>query len=75
MNPCTTTVPTPPWTGNTFIEAVSDLARRVSDWLGARWRAADDRAMLAAMSDRELRDIGIERASVDAVADGLWMRG
>jgi uncharacterized protein YjiS (DUF1127 family) len=26
------------------------------------------------MSDRDLMDIGINRASVDAVAGGAWMR-
>lgn len=75
MNRCTTIAPTAPWTGGALIEALSGLARRARNWLDARWRAADDRTILAAMSDRELRDIGIERASVDAVADGVWMRG
>lgn len=75
MNPCTTTAPTAPWTGSASLEMLAGLTRRVREWLDTRQRGAGDRTILAAMSDRELRDIGIERASVNAVADGLWMRG
>jgi uncharacterized protein YjiS (DUF1127 family) len=49
-------------------------ARRLDAWLAARKRAAQDRTDLAAMSDRELADIGVSRASVDAIAAGSWSR-
>ncbi|MCK7495235.1 MAG: DUF1127 domain-containing protein [Comamonadaceae bacterium] len=39
-----------------------------------RRRASRDLATLAGMSDRELADIGIDRASVPAVAAGTWLR-
>lgn len=50
------------------------LGKRLDVWLATRKRAADDRDVLAGMSDRELRDIGISRASIDPIADGIWMR-
>jgi len=49
-------------------------AERLDAWLAARKRAADDLDALAAMSERELRDIGVSRASIDAVANLEWMR-
>lgn len=55
-------------------EALYALALRVDAWLVARKRAADDREALASMSDRDLMDIGISRASADAIAGGTWMR-
>jgi uncharacterized protein YjiS (DUF1127 family) len=55
-------------------EALYTIALRVDAWLAARKRAADDREALAGMSDRDLMDIGISRASVDAIAGGTWMR-
>ena len=42
------------------------LARGVGTWLEARRRAAADRDALSAMSERELRDIGFDRASGSA---------
>ena len=39
-------------------------------WSAARRRAADDRDALANMSDRELQDIGISRATAGAVVEG-----
>ncbi len=50
------------------------LARASDRWLAHRQRAARDRAVLSAMSERELADIGVPRASVDPVADGVWAR-
>lgn len=50
------------------------LAARLDAWLGARRRAAQDHAALAAMSDRELADIGLPRASVDYAATSAWKR-
>lgn len=49
------------------------VALRVDAWLEARRRAAAARIDLARMSDRELRDIGLDRGQIDAVADG-WSR-
>ena len=48
-------------------------ARALDAWLQTRRRAAQDRDDLVAMSDRELLDIGLSRASVDA-ASGGWSR-
>ena len=39
-------------------------ARRLDAWLAARAKARDDARCLQAMSDRELRDIGIDPARV-----------
>ena len=55
-------------------ETVVRKARAVDAWLAARRRASQDRDDLAAMSDRELCDIGLSRASVDAAAAGGWSR-
>jgi uncharacterized protein YjiS (DUF1127 family) len=60
-----------------LIEAMNGIrgvARRIDAWLEARERAAADRDILARMSDRELLDIGLDRASAAAVADGSRMR-
>ncbi len=46
----------------------------IDAWITARRRAVDDREKLASMSDRELRDIGVERSAIDAAASGAWMR-
>jgi uncharacterized protein YjiS (DUF1127 family) len=37
----------------------------VRAWLAARRRDADDRAAFARMSERELRDIGVDRGSIE----------
>ena len=55
-------------------EALHSLALRADAWLAARKRATADRDALASMSDRDLSDIGVSRASVDAIADGTWLR-
>jgi uncharacterized protein YjiS (DUF1127 family) len=39
-------------------------AQRMDDWLAARAKARDDLLTLEAMSDRELRDIGIDPGRV-----------
>jgi uncharacterized protein YjiS (DUF1127 family) len=54
--------------------AVCAFLRPVEDWHKQRRRAAADREALANMSDRELLDIGIPRASVQAVAERAWLR-
>jgi uncharacterized protein YjiS (DUF1127 family) len=50
------------------------VALKIDGWLEARARAAANRDALACMSDRELLDIGIDRSSITAVADGRWVR-
>ncbi|MFO1281507.1 MAG: DUF1127 domain-containing protein [Burkholderiales bacterium] len=50
------------------------IARALDRWIGEGRRARADRLVLAAMSDRELADIGVPRASIDAVADLRWRR-
>ncbi|HVJ72433.1 MAG TPA: DUF1127 domain-containing protein [Casimicrobiaceae bacterium] len=56
------------------LRALRTQARRLDAWFAARKRAAQDRRDLATMSDRELADIGVSRASVDAIATGGWSR-
>jgi uncharacterized protein YjiS (DUF1127 family) len=56
------------------VDAIAGYVRRLDAWLVRRQRAARDRLDLSTMSDRELADIGVSRASIDAVADGGWMR-
>jgi uncharacterized protein YjiS (DUF1127 family) len=58
----------------TIGSALRSLAQRLAAWHHAHKRAAEDRHTLASMSDRELRDIGVARASIDAIADGDWLR-
>ena len=55
-------------------EALHAAAVTFDAWLALRRRAAQDRDALAGMSDRDLMDIGVSRASVDAIADGAWRR-
>lgn len=56
------------------LEAVARVleaaALRLDAWREARRRAVQARIDLAAMSERELRDIGLDRGQVDAVAEG-----
>ncbi len=54
--------------------AVRRAAIGLDQWAARRRRAGRDLATLAGMSDRELADIGIDRASVPAVASGAWQR-
>jgi uncharacterized protein YjiS (DUF1127 family) len=55
-------------------EAFVTRARALDAWLAARRRVSQDRDDLAAMSDRELADIGLSRGSADAAATGIWSR-
>jgi len=48
----------------------AELERRIAQ----RRRAAADLDVLAGMSERELADIGVDRASVAAIATGAWLR-
>ena len=56
------------------IHALLAIARSIDAWLAARQRAAQDLDALASMSDRELRDIGMNRASTHFVALGGRIR-
>ena len=58
----------------TIVGALRALTRRIDAWREARRRAAEDRAALANMSDRELHDIGISRTSIEAVVQRSWAR-
>ena len=49
---------------------VSAAAHKLDAWLEARRLAADARRDLSEMSDRELRDIGLDRADIGAVVKG-----
>lgn len=49
---------------------VSTAAVKLDAWLEARRLAADAWRDLSEMSDRELRDIGLDRADVGAVVKG-----
>ena len=55
-------------------DAIASRVRSLDAWLTLRKRASRDRDDLARMSERELADIGVSRASIDAVADGGWSR-
>lgn len=50
------------------------FAAAIDAWLERRRRAANDAAALTGMSDRDLKDIGIDRGFVQSVADGSWVR-
>jgi uncharacterized protein YjiS (DUF1127 family) len=56
------------------MNALHGMAQRLDAWLASRQRVADDHDALARMSDRELIDIGLNRASVDFVANDGGMR-
>ena len=49
-------------------------ARALDAWLATRRRVAQDLDDLAAMSDRELLDIGLSRGRTDVNASGGWSR-
>ena len=74
--PTARAVPPQPLTSvfaSTLIEATNVLrgfAQRLDSWLAARKRVSQDLDALASMSDRELVDIGLDRASVNFVASG-----
>jgi uncharacterized protein YjiS (DUF1127 family) len=56
------------------LNALHRLAQRIDSWLGTRKRASQDLDALARMSDRELTDIGLDRASVNFVGSGGRVR-
>jgi len=56
------------------INALHAILRSIEAWLAARHRATQDLDALAGMSDRELRDIGMNRASTHFVALGGRIR-
>ena len=55
-------------------QAFRAFATRVDAWLALRRGAAEDFDVLARMSDRELNDIGIGRASIEPIASWKWAR-
>ena len=56
-------------TAPTALTAPTDTFARIADYAVAK-----DRDDLAAMSDRELLDIGLSRGSTDVAASGGWSR-
>jgi uncharacterized protein YjiS (DUF1127 family) len=65
------------WSGRVLHAAAVGLhaaAARVDAWIARRRRAEEDLDALSAMSERELRDIGIGRGNVDAIARMQWTR-
>lgn len=44
--------------------ALLEVARRLDEWLAARAKSIEDSEALAAMSERELRDIGLDPAQI-----------
>ncbi|HEY8244917.1 MAG TPA: DUF1127 domain-containing protein [Casimicrobiaceae bacterium] len=76
MNTCTdpTVLTAPTDTLGRIADYAIAKARALDAWLATRRRAAQDRDDLAAMSDRELLDIGLSRASTDDAASGGWSR-
>ena len=56
------------------LNALHGLAQRIDAWLATRKRVSQDLDALASMSDRELTDIGLDRASVNFVGGGGRVR-
>ena len=54
--------------------ALRRLAVRLDAEIASRKRAAQDRYQLNEMSERDLRDIGVSRSSIDAIANNVWTR-
>ena len=54
-------------------DALHRSAQRLDAWLAARAKSSDDRDALRAMSERELRDIGLDPARVHGPAEP-WLR-
>ncbi len=63
------------WRAAAFVQSMAHAllrkARRIDALLAARKRRRDDPQALAAMSDYELRDLGLHRLDVPQVAAGL----
>ncbi|MDH5285141.1 MAG: DUF1127 domain-containing protein [Betaproteobacteria bacterium] len=75
MNACTTTAPVTNAAGRQPARGIARAwARSLGDWLAFRARSVRDRAALAEMSERELRDIGVDRGLLDYAASGAWHR-
>ena len=73
-SPCATTIRPLPAVLGDVIGVLHTLAQRADSWLAQRKRAAQDLDALATMSDRELVDIGLNRASVTFVGNGGRIR-
>ena len=50
------------------------IAQSIQRWHAMRMRASADRDTLANMSDRELLDIGLDRARANVIANAVGMR-
>lgn len=50
------------------VDTRPSMAHRLHRWLNAVLATADERRKLAALDDRQLADIGVSRATVDAEA-------
>ncbi len=70
---CATTIRPPAVLGD-VIDVLRTLAQKLDSWLATRKRASADLDALASMSDRELIDIGLSRASVTFVGSGGRIR-
>ena len=56
------------------LASLMSLVEVLDRFIATQRRAGQDRLDLAAMSDRELADIGLPRASIDVAARGAWTR-
>jgi uncharacterized protein YjiS (DUF1127 family) len=56
------------------MDALQGIVQKIDSWFASRQRVSADHDALARMSDRELADIGVDRASVSYVADGGRVR-
>jgi uncharacterized protein YjiS (DUF1127 family) len=55
--------------------ALRAIAARADAWIAARNKAADDRRLLAGMSERELLDIGLHPGAVPRNGEAGWNDG
>ena len=55
---------------HTLAQALGAAAKRLDTWLESRRRTTTVRRDLSAMTDRELRDFGLTRFDIEAVARG-----
>lgn len=56
------------------MDTLQGIVQKIDSWLAVRHRVSSDHDALARMSDRELADIGVDRASVSYVAEGGRVR-
>ena len=73
-SPCAATIRPLPAVLSDVIDVLHTWAQKIDSWLAAHKRASQDLDALARMSDRELGDIGLNRASVTFVGSGGRIR-